>query len=219
MENIARETRQSGRLPQSGERGSEVAPRPVRKRGTVNRDIIMNVASVMFRERGYDRTSLDDIAKALHITKPSLYYHFSGKEDILLACIETGYALFKHWIEERDRPEASGKERLAIFIFSYVELLKDSVLSVLVSDERVMSDPSKELYRRYKRLLHQELVDRLEAGHKDGSLKANDTRHLAFAIFGMINWMVNWPPAEINRPTTEIAEQFLNLLFDGIAVD
>ncbi|WP_041390227.1 TetR/AcrR family transcriptional regulator [Sphingobium chlorophenolicum] len=191
----------------------------MRKRGTVNRDVIMNVASVMFRERGYDRTSLDDIAKALHITKPSLYYHFSSKEEILLACIETGYALFKQWLEERDRPQASGKERLAIFISSYVELLKDNVLSVLVSDERVMSDPSKELYRRYKRLLHQELVGRLEAGHKDGSLKANDTRHLAFLIFGMINWMVNWPPSEISRPTEEIAAHFLNLVFNGIAAD
>lgn len=209
----------SGRILRAGKRDSEGPPKPVRKRGTVNRDVIMKVASVMFRERGYDRTSLDDIAKALHITKPSLYYHFSSKEEILLACIETGYALFKQWLEERDRPEATGKERLAIFISSYVELLKDNVLSILVSDERVMSDPSKEIYRRYKRLLHQELVDRLEAGHKDGSLKASDTRHLAFSIFGMINWMVNWPPAEIGRPTDEIATHFLSLVFDGIATD
>jgi TetR/AcrR family transcriptional regulator, cholesterol catabolism regulator len=197
---------------------SDVEPPIRRKRRTVNQDVIMSVASVMFRERGYDRTSLDDIAKALHITKPSLYYHFASKEEILLACIETGYALFKQWLDERDLPSASGRERLAIFIMAYVELLKDNVLSILVSDERVMSDPSKETYRRYKRLLHDALVERLEAGNVDGSLRATDTRHIAFCIFGMINWMSNWPSAEIARPAEEIARHFINLVFDGIAV-
>lgn len=191
--------------------------KPVRKRGSVNRDVIMNVASVMFRERGYDRTSLDDIAKALLITKPSLYYHFASKEEILLACIETGYGLFKQWLSERDRPDASGKERLAIFISSYVELLKDNVLSILVFDERVMSEPSKQLYRKYKRLLHDELVERLEAGQQDGSLRPGDTRHIAFSIFGMINWMVNWPAADVQKPTEEIAALFRDFAFEGIS--
>ena len=177
----------------------------------------MNVASTMFRERGYDRTSLDDIAKALSITKPSLYYHFPNKEEILLGCIEMGYNLFNEWIDERDDERLSGRERLAIFLTSYVALLKDNVLSVLVADERVMSDIAKSRYRHYKRLLHDALVERLNAGEHDGTLKVRDARHVAFAIFGMINWMVNWPPKEIGRPTEEIAAQFLDLVLDGIA--
>lgn len=188
-----------------------------RKRGTVNREVIMNIASSMFRERGYDRTSLDDIAKALHITKPSLYYHFSSKEEILLACIETGYQLFVKWLTERDRLDLSGKERLGIFIVAYVELLKDNVLSVLVSDERVMSEDAKQWYRRYKRLLNDALIERLEAGKRDGSLKFDDTRYISFSIFGMINWMTHWPSADLDRPTDEIASSFLSIIFEGLS--
>ena len=75
--------------------GSTATARPGRKRGSVNKEVIMGVASTMFRERGYDRTSLDDIAAGLSITKPSLYYHFASKEEILLECIARGYILFQ----------------------------------------------------------------------------------------------------------------------------
>jgi AcrR family transcriptional regulator len=74
----------------SAARTAGAGQRRSRKRGTVNKDVIMGIASSMFRERGYDRTSLEDIASALSITKPSLYYHFSSKEDILLECISRG---------------------------------------------------------------------------------------------------------------------------------
>lgn len=216
MENAPTKLGQRGRLTQSVKRNAGASPKPARKRGTVNRDLIMNVASVMFRERGYDRTSLDDIAKALNITKPSLYYHFSSKEEILLAGIDAGYELFQQWLEERDQPKASGRQQLIVFISLYVALLKDNVLSLLVSDERVMSDIAKDRYRRYKRLLQQNLINRLDAGQQDGTLAVANSRHAAFAIFGMINWMVNWPSAEINRPTEDIAADFITLLSDGI---
>jgi AcrR family transcriptional regulator len=40
---------------------------------------ILEVAKVHFANKGYERTSLDDVAKDLNITKPALYYHFKNK--------------------------------------------------------------------------------------------------------------------------------------------
>lgn len=189
----------------------------IRKRGTVTPELIMEVASAMFQKRGYDRTSLEDIATALHITKPSLYYHFSGKEEILLACIESGHRLFNIWLEERDQVDLTGKERLRIFVTAYVELLKDQVLSVLVSDERVMSEAAKKRYRHHKRALHNAMVERLEAGRLDGSLQFADSRYVAFSIFGMVNWMTHWPDRDLDLPIEQIATQFCDIAFDGIS--
>lgn len=45
----------------------------------------MDVALELFTERGYEKTSLREIAEALGVTKAALYYHFERKEDILLA--------------------------------------------------------------------------------------------------------------------------------------
>lgn len=176
----------------------------------------MGIASAMFRERGYDRTSLDDIATGLSITKPSLYYHFSSKEEILLECIARGYILFQQKIADRDDVRLSGRERVRIFIEAYVDLLQDNVLSMIVADERVMSDAGKAKYRNYKRMLNRDLHERLEIGRKDGSLEFEDPRIVTFGIFGMVNWMTHWQSGALQIAPETVSQQFVHLILDGI---
>src|SRR6202020_1691135 len=49
------------------------------------RERILNVALDLFIEKGFDKTSLREIAEQLGVTKAALYYHFASKEDILMA--------------------------------------------------------------------------------------------------------------------------------------
>ena len=49
----------------------------------------------MFMEKSYSRTSLNDVAKRLNITKPALYHYFHNKEEILLGCYRWGTALIE----------------------------------------------------------------------------------------------------------------------------
>jgi AcrR family transcriptional regulator len=53
--------------------------------GASTRDRILNVALELFTEKGYDGTSLREIAERLGVTKAALYYHFASKDDILMA--------------------------------------------------------------------------------------------------------------------------------------
>jgi AcrR family transcriptional regulator len=52
---------------------------------TSTRERILDVALDLFTEKGFDGTSLREIAERLGVTKAALYYHFASKEDILLA--------------------------------------------------------------------------------------------------------------------------------------
>lgn len=53
--------------------------------GASTHDRILDVAMDLFTDQGFDGTSMREIAERLHITKPSIYYHFASKEDILMA--------------------------------------------------------------------------------------------------------------------------------------
>jgi AcrR family transcriptional regulator len=53
--------------------------------GASTRERILDVALDLFTDQGFDGTSMREIAERLHITKPSIYYHFASKEEILLA--------------------------------------------------------------------------------------------------------------------------------------
>jgi AcrR family transcriptional regulator len=66
-----------------------VAPgRVARKRGRRIQEILA-AAAALFGERGYDAVSLEDVAERLDVTKGSLYYYFSSKDELVTAAIET----------------------------------------------------------------------------------------------------------------------------------
>lgn len=77
------------------------APHP-RRRGTRQR--IQEVALELFAERGYEKTSLREIAERLDVTKAALYYHFKTKEDILVS-------LFEDRVRPLDEVIAWGKQQ------------------------------------------------------------------------------------------------------------
>ncbi len=65
-------------------------PLPVQRSARPSAMRCCNVAAQMFNERGFHATSLDDMPAHLNVTKPTLYYYVKNKEEILLACMETG---------------------------------------------------------------------------------------------------------------------------------
>jgi AcrR family transcriptional regulator len=62
--------------------------RAVRRSGSETRAEILRVALELFTSRGYEGTSIRDIAEALGVTKSSLYYHFASKEAIVRALVD-----------------------------------------------------------------------------------------------------------------------------------
>src|SRR5262249_33846507 len=64
---------------------SQTAATPLSPEATSTRDRILDVALDLFIEKGFDGTSLREIAERLGVTKAALYYHFASKDDILLA--------------------------------------------------------------------------------------------------------------------------------------
>ncbi|WP_279582068.1 TetR/AcrR family transcriptional regulator [Fodinicola feengrottensis] len=79
---------------------------------TDTRQRIQQVALELFSERGYDKTSLREVADRLEITRPALYYHFKAKEDILGSVIEDLTASMDEltaWA--KDQPRTTGAAR------------------------------------------------------------------------------------------------------------
>ncbi|PKP98394.1 MAG: hypothetical protein CVT74_11150 [Alphaproteobacteria bacterium HGW-Alphaproteobacteria-13] len=191
-----------------------IAPR---KRRAISRSDIVLVSSTMFQERGYDRTSLEDIARALSVTKPSLYYHFASKEDILLECVRVSYVKFRGELAHRDNPLLNGRMRAEIFLRLYLEVIsQDMGVSMVIADDRVMSPSGGEQYLAWKRELNNDLESRLKAGIQDGSIDVSETHLTSFAIFGMFNWVAQWKVSGNSFSVDEMFERFTDVIFNGI---
>jgi len=78
---------------------ADLAKPPARAFASRRRDSVskrfaaLKTAAQLFLEKGYRPTSLNDVARRLHITKPALYHYFHNKEEILLGCYRWGTAM------------------------------------------------------------------------------------------------------------------------------
>lgn len=192
-------------------------PRPRRKRGLLNKRLILDASAAMFHEHGYDRTTLDDIAGFLAVTKPTLYYYFANKEEILLECVRSAYAYFQEELKKRDEPAASGRRRVEIFARLYLEIVTHDIgVSMVLADDRVMSEEGREAHAVFRRSLNRALEDRVKLGVGDGSIVSDETRLTTYAVFGMFSSIGRWNFRANRVPLDEIFDRFIAIIFDGI---
>ncbi len=83
----------------------------------------MKTAAQLFLEKSYGRTSLDDVANRLNITKPALYHYFHNKEDILLGCYRWGTALIEESLNKIAVQYGTGLEKVEAFIYAYANAM------------------------------------------------------------------------------------------------
>src|SRR6478735_11133643 len=94
------------------------APSPWRSRRKarsdrgLKREAVIHAAARAFNERGYHNTSLDDIASALRVTKPTIYYYVENKEQLLFECFCAGLAPVRAAFLDATDGERPARERL-----------------------------------------------------------------------------------------------------------
>jgi AcrR family transcriptional regulator len=134
------------RLTTPDEQTAESAGAPDSPSAGSTRERILDIALELFTERGYEKTSLRDIAERLGTTKAALYYHFERKEDILLELHLRLHALGREALERLDELD-DGQQRAD----AWPGLLDDFIDQVVNNRELV--------------LLHQRNLAALEALH------------------------------------------------------
>jgi AcrR family transcriptional regulator len=185
---------------------------------------LLEVAVAVFTERGYDGTSMEDLARASGLSKSSLYHHIDGKEQLLRLALERAVEpLFAVTLE----PEAmAGRaiERLEYVVRREVEVLADRLPYVMLL-LRVHGNTGTERWALERR----REFDRFVAGlvvqaARDGDVRADlDPAVVTRLLFGMINSLVEWyrPDADSRDRTPRLsvdrlADSVVRLAFDGL---
>ena len=183
----------------------------------LKREALLQMAVRLFNERGYQATSLADIADHLNVTKPALYYYVSGKEEILLECQRRGTVRFGELIDADAHHPGSGLERFQDFIARYVDVVTtDFAACVVRSGPDALGPQGRAEILRGRRKLEQTLEDILRKGSADGSMAPCDTKMSAFTIFGALHWLCFWFRDDGPLSRTEIAQRMTALFTRGL---
>jgi AcrR family transcriptional regulator len=178
---------------------------------------VLLAAAQAFNEGGYHHTTLDNIADRLNVTKPTIYYYVSKKEEILCECFRAGCGVLLAAADEVERSDLSGLDRLAAFMRRYAELVTtDFVMNVVRLDVQGLQPETRAGITALKSAVDRRIRAYVEEGIRDGTIAECDPRITTFALAGALNWIGRWYRPDGPLQPSEIAEAIVTTLVEGL---
>lgn len=182
------------------------------------RQAVLLAAVRLFNAKGFHSTSLDDVAEALQVTKPTIYHYFKSKDDVLFECCQVGLRDMTAAFGAAMAQGGNGAVRLRALMVSYGLLMtRDFGMCITRTADSELSPSSLVRFRALKRDVDQFLRRAIREAMADGSIATADVHLTAFTISGAINWIGRWYAPEGPLSAQEIAEGIADRLMTGLA--
>lgn len=155
---------------------------------------LLHEAARLFRDKGYERTTVRDLAAAVGIQSGSLFHHFRTKEEILKAVmvetIRLNTALMQAAVDEAQ----SHRDKLQALVRAELESINGQTgeaMAVLVFEWRSLSEASQAYVLELRDIYEQLWLDVLDALRQEGMLAAEPfvVRRM---LTGALSWTVTW---------------------------
>src|SRR5438105_1548918 len=192
--------------------------KPRRNNESNRRDELLRVSAKLFRETGFDGTSIRDISAAAGMHSGSPFYHFKTKHDILVAVMEQGLAEGLRKTEEVIALNVPPEQKLTKLIRAQLGTILEEgsdFIPVLLYDWRSLNTANRRrivaLKDRYDTLWQQVIDELTRAGHRPG-----DAQLMRLLILGAVNWTGTWYRTGGRLSLDDIAEGAARLFLQGV---
>lgn len=183
-----------------------------------SRDDLLLVAARTFTARGYDGTSMDDLAHELGVTKSAIYHHVRSKQELLGLATDRALDGLGAVVEEATGSEGPAIARLQLVVRRSVELLIDELPFVTLLLRVRGNTPVERRAIRRRREIDHALAALVAAAAADGELHTDlDPELTARLLFGMVNSLVEWyRPDDDGAGRAQLADAVCRLAFAGL---
>lgn len=184
----------------------------------LKRQVVLRTAAKTYSQNGFHETTLVDIADALNVSKPALYYYFRSKDDILFECHRLAIEAITHGDHPMPgRKDADARTRLEEFLRRYVRMVVDDFGTCLVmTGTNALEPENRGQVVEGRRQIDAMLRDILEHGNTDGTLNCPDPKISAMFIFGAMNWIPRWFHADGSMGLDELADHLIEFVMQAI---
>ncbi len=159
---------------------------------------ILNAATILFAEKGYNETSTAELAQITNCAEGTVFYHFKTKTDLFLEVlkeVKKGIAgEFQHYIGNRDFDNGLAMMEEVIAFFLYLSAHRSEWFMLLQRHHPYELALENEECRSYLEDIYNALLDMLESGillgRKDGSIRETPSRETALIVFSMVYGLI-----------------------------
>jgi len=196
---------------------SEVStPRPVTR---FDRRLakILDHATAIFCEKGYEGASMRDLSRASGMSLAGLYYYFESKEKLLYLIQKDLFSTVMELLREQLKDISDPEKRVRTFILNHVEYFvsKPKAMKVLSHEDDVLGAELGAEIAALKRQYYRSCADLIEALKAEKRLDFN-SRAAVMSLFGMINWLHTWYNPRVDGSPRVLANEISDIFLRGI---
>ena len=197
------------------------AVRPMAREATIDsRQEILRTAARLFQQRGYDATSMNDVAAALKLSKGGLYHHFQSKDEILFEIMNHAMEITQERVLNPVRGHRRSRRAPAHPDPAAHRSRAQPARPRNHRDAARKPSPAAgaaQAHQRPQERLHSlpRKPDRGSAAGPSRPRAKSSPRAAAFALLGMINWIYQWYKPEGALQEEHLVRQYTDIFFGG----
>jgi TetR/AcrR family transcriptional regulator len=208
-------TRERGSSPTGAEAAN--GPRPTEAK----LELLLAAAAALMARKGYEQTTIRDVARETGFSLAGMYYYFENKEDLLYKIQRRTFGSLLREQEGIAADTSDATERLRRLVqnhLSYFVRHADE-LKVCTFELQTLTEERygeiEQLRRRYYLVVAQAIAEIL-AGDSSGTEIGASVRHYTLFVFGMLNWIFMWFDEERDGPVERLGAEMIVLILRGL---
>jgi TetR/AcrR family transcriptional regulator, cholesterol catabolism regulator len=183
---------------------------------------IQIAASRLFQEKGFEATSMNDIADAVKITKAGLYHFVDGKEDLLFSIMTMGMDTLHAQVVVPAMSIEDPLERLKLILRNHLRNVcavpspKGNPITNIIEDTRGLGPQNRRIIEARKKAYVDFVQGALQELSDAGHLPGIDVKVATYSLIGLVMWTPRWRRPGGRLSLEEITDSILGLALGGV---
>jgi AcrR family transcriptional regulator len=180
-------------------------------------DSLLDIAVAAFNERGYDATSMDELATRLGVTKSAIYHHVSSKVELPRLALDRALDALFAVTEEPGATTGPAIDRLEHVVRGSVRVLTAELpfvtLLLRVRGNSAVEQEALQRRRRFDRIV----TDLVRAAEEEGDVRPDvDPAVTSRLLFGAVNSLTEWYRPDRGLDAAAVADALVAITFEGL---
>lgn len=182
------------------------------------KDLILQKAAIMFREKGFAATSMRDLAESVGIEAASLYNHIRSKSEILEAICFDVANRFNANIEAVENSPQKSIAKVETLLRFHIQQMIENYEEVYVSDRewKHLEEPYLSNFQTQRRSYRKKFAAIIDDGIQKGEIRKIDASTAVLIILHAVSGIESWHRSQAKINAAELEENMLTIMIDGL---
>jgi AcrR family transcriptional regulator len=188
------------------------------KKTSPRKEVILSKAAWLFREKGYNATSMRDLAEEVGVEAASLYNHINSKSEILQEiCFKVANRFMSH-IEQVTQQDQPAIKKLDAILRFHIRNMLELYEEVYVSDRewKHLAEPYLFNFQNQRRVYRQRIASIIEEGIQKGEIKQIDAPTAVLIILHAVSGIESWHRSKKKISGEMLEENMIMIMIEGL---